>query len=317
MSEHDIVKLASEQHGVVSATQARSAGLTLRQIQLRRESAQWTQVRPGVYRVGGAPDTWRAQLLACCLAVGPDALVSHTSAARLWKLPGWHEDSVEITVGPHHAGTLPAARVHRCNLLLPQDRRRVDHLPVTGPELTLLHLGGVVSPSRLDGLVDDAIRLGLTTFAKVRWRLKILGRRGRNGSGVLRRVLDARDPEGAKAQSTLERRFFQLVRSTDLPKPKLQHLVSTPAGAFVARVDAAWPTQMLAVELDGCEFHAPLARWTGDLDRQNRLVALGWRVLRFTWWEVHDKPHHVRTKLTEMFRASAETPDVLANAEND
>jgi very-short-patch-repair endonuclease len=48
------------------------------------------------------------------------------------------------------------------------------------------------------------------------------------------------------------------------------------------RLDLAYPKKMIAIEADGFEFHSSLVDFLRDRARQNALVALGWRVLRFT-----------------------------------
>ena len=316
VSERRLEQLAADQHGVIGIEQAHEAGLTNSQISHRLRTTRWRLVRPRVYRLAGTPLTWKARLMAECLAAGEDALASHRAAARLWDLRGLRSDSIEITVGRHRLGATRSARLHRCNLLVAEDRRQVDSIPVTGPELTLLHLAGQLPLRQTDGLIDDALRKGLTTLPRLRWRLGVLGRRGRNGSGRLRALLDARDPENAKAQSSLERAFLSLVRTTDLPKPHLQHLVSAADGAFLARVDAAWPAEQLAVELDGFEFHSHLADWSHDYERQAELQALGWTVLRFTWWNVHERPAWVLKTLNETFWASRARLERARDARN-
>ena len=55
------------------------------------------------------------------------------------------------------------------------------------------------------------------------------------------------------------------------------------AGRFIARVDAALAELRLAIEVDGFEHHSSPDAFQRDRTRQNRLVALGWTVLRFTW----------------------------------
>src|SRR5680860_976377 len=230
MSERDLEQRAAQQHGVFSIAQARDAGLSENQIYHHLRTTSWVRVRTGVFRGAGTPETWRGMLLAECLALGAESLVSHRAAGRLWKLAGLTEQPIELTVASNRFGSTRTALVHRCKLLVPEDRRTIDDIPVTGPELTLLQLAGVCHRWRLDGLVDDAIRRDLTSLPKLRWRLRVLGRRGRNGSGVLRSVLDARDPETAAAQSTLERKFFELTRAAKVPKPVLQHRVVSADG---------------------------------------------------------------------------------------
>ena len=50
-------------------------------------------------------------------------------------------------------------------------------------------------------------------------------------------------------------------------------------GAFVARLDLAWPDRRVAVEYDGAHHRDP-RQHSLDLARHNRLRALGWTVLQ-------------------------------------
>ena len=55
-------------------------------------------------------------------------------------------------------------------------------------------------------------------------------------------------------------------------------------------VDAAWPDQRVLAEVDGFHHHSTAAAFTHDLSRQNALVRLGWRVVRFDWTRVVRRP---------------------------
>jgi len=300
MSEQRLIQAAARRHGVFTRAEARAESLTDRQIDYRIRTGRWSSLHPGVYCVTGTPVTWPCGLVAACAAVSAPSLASHRSAGRLWGFPNFDSAPIEISVAPGRGRALHGAIVHQCAQLLPEDQRLVDCVPVTGPELTLVHLAGAMSPRRIEGLVDHALRQGLTTEAQLRARLFALARSGRNGIGILRSVLDARAEDAAPhAESSLERAFLRLVARNDLPRPRVQHVVRDRSGRFIARLDTAWPNARLAVELDGRAFHAPLHRWNDDLARQNALVTLGWTVLRFTWWDIHDRPHQALRQLEQ------------------
>lgn len=50
----------------------------------------------------------------------------------------------------------------------------------------------------------------------------------------------------------------------------------------MARVDFAYPSSRLAIEVDGAQFHTLSEAQERDRRRQDEIEALGWRVLRFT-----------------------------------
>jgi very-short-patch-repair endonuclease len=61
-------------------------------------------------------------------------------------------------------------------------------------------------------------------------------------------------------------------------------------GRLVARVDFGFPQHRLVVEIDGYAYHHDRHRFQRDRQRQNDLAALGWVVLRFTWFDLHERP---------------------------
>jgi len=60
-------------------------------------------------------------------------------------------------------------------------------------------------------------------------------------------------------------------------------------GHFLARADLAWPDRKVIVEFDG-DLHRQRDVFVKDTRRQNRLVAAGWTVLRFTSADVLGRP---------------------------
>jgi very-short-patch-repair endonuclease len=46
----------------------------------------------------------------------------------------------------------------------------------------------------------------------------------------------------------------------------------------------------LVIEIDGFAYHGDRDRFQRDRTRQNRLVAAGWTVLRFTWADLRHRP---------------------------
>jgi very-short-patch-repair endonuclease len=282
-------ELARKQHGLITTEQAITALGPSRK-------ARWVaqgrliSVQPSVFRVTGAPDTWHQGLLAAQLTTR--GVVSHRSAAELWGLiqPAGYVE-VSAPAGTNRS-IRPPAIVHRIKDLRPGLAADRVGLKVTDPVRTVVDLG-LVMPWFL---VHRAIARGISTKAfdvsQVRVLRDALGRPGRNGTGVVRAILDGELLFFTKEESELEKRFTAMARHHGLPSLTLQHEVWT-AGRFVARIDAALPELKLAVEVDGYEHHSSPDAFQHDRTRQNTLVALGWTVLRFTWNDVVHRPGHV------------------------
>ena len=55
----------------------------------------------------------------------------------------------------------------------------------------------------------------------------------------------------------------------------------------------AWPRVRLAIELDGREYHDEPDALYRDRSKANAATLDGWRVLRFTWFDVMKRPDWV------------------------
>jgi very-short-patch-repair endonuclease len=296
--DRELAELAALQHGVVDRTDARVRGLTDDAIHRRLQAGRLVQAHPGVYLLPGAPDTWHQRLFAACRAAGREAVVSHRSAAALWGLfdGGYVEVTVRRTKGPTPLGVT----VHRSRDLQPGHTTLREGIPVTNPLRTMIDLGAVST----DDVVAEAIERGLVrrlfSVAALEWVLTDLAKPGRRGCGGLRRVLDDRALGVAPSDSVLEARMARLLRSYGLPTAVFHHWVPEAR----AELDFAYPARRLAIEIDGFEIHGTAPAMSADHDRHNRLVAAGWSVLRFTWYQVVRQPGSVAQRLLDVLGGS-------------
>ncbi|HZB71656.1 MAG TPA: hypothetical protein VE395_05950, partial [Acidimicrobiales bacterium] len=53
----------------------------------------------------------------------------------------------------------------------------------------------------------------------------------------------------------------------------------------------------IAVEADGRRWHATSADFQRDLARHNAVTAAGWRLYRYGWADVHQRPDETRAAL--------------------
>lgn len=280
-------RLAARQYSLAHRNQALDIGMTPRQIHERLESGLLVPVHQGVYRMAGAARTAEQDLLAACMAAGGDAVASHRSAAVLWGMRGVQAPTPEITVPGTRRPMLHGPRVHRTDLLHPIDVFTRARIPVTTPARTLLDLGSVVSSLVVEPALEDALMRRLVTFHLLASTLQRLGGSGRRGAAILRALVEERDPASAPTQSVLEDRLFQVLRRAGLPDPVRQYRV---AGVVL---DGAYPHLRLGLEADSRIWHGGRLDVQRNSDKHNRLVAHGWRVLRFTWFDVTRQPGQV------------------------
>jgi very-short-patch-repair endonuclease len=157
----------------------------------------------------------------------------------------------------------------------------------------LRDLAGVLTPAALLAVSDQIVN-GLASRRELGEEL--LRRPSGRGCARARRVLAQADP---RAESPMESVVRWLVLEAGLPTPDLQFGVRDAAGVVLGRADLAWPQRKVLVEFDG-DVHRQRDVFVRDLRRQNRLVAAGWTVLRFTSADVLGRPDEV---LAEIRRA--------------
>jgi hypothetical protein len=296
MDDHLAMELAAQQYSLITYAQARRAGWTRHQIQLRLDDGILIRVHRGVYRFASSAVSPVQCSLAACLATGPPAAASHRRAAaihEIWTVP---DTLVEVTVARTKAPELDGVVVHRIADLSTRWIATIDGVPVTTPARTLVDLGAVLPLGSVSRALDRAIGRQLVSLSEVRSALDAVARKGRAGAGVIRVLLDERQA-GPGPAGVLEARMHTLVRQHGLPELVPEFTVLDEHGQFVARVDFAYPELKYAIEVDGYEPHASLRAFRLDRARQNDLVELGWIVHRFTWDDIERHPLRVANRV--------------------
>ena len=299
-----LARHAESHHGVFDARLTEHIGFTKDLRDHRVRKGRWVCLYDGVYRMAGAPLTWRGAVLAACLAAGRHAAASHRSAAGLWVVDGGDERIQEIQCPRWRRANEPGLVVHETKALDARDVTVVDGIPVTTIERTLLDLGAVRHPLTVERAVETALRKELTTLPDLRATLRRLGRKGRNGAGVLRTILDDRDPDRRLTESTMEMRMLQVLRANGLPQPVAQYEIRHQ-GRFVARVDAAYPDLRIALEYESFEWHTGKEALVRDSTRRNALVGASWLPVAVTWEDLRTGGHRVCDEILRICRRAA------------
>jgi Protein of unknown function (DUF559)/Transcriptional regulator, AbiEi antitoxin len=304
--------LAESQHGLLTHTQLRRRGVSEEMIEYRLRTGRWERVADGVYRIAGSQRSWEQALMALTLSAGPRAAASHRSAAALLGIPGFAWSGLpEATTPRPRRHRRRDAIVHRSRVLPAHHLTAVDGIPTTGVARTLVDLAAVLHPGRVERAVDNCLARGAVTLPLLVAITKDLAARGRTGIGLMRDLLDARGAGYVAPESELEARFLDLVTAAGLPTPRLQ-LPTGDDQDVVGRVDCAYPHAKLLVELDSRRHHTARLDWESDRARDNRLVAAGWRVLRFTWDDVTRRPDQVTAALSEVLSDSGDADPRLS-----
>ena len=279
--------------GVITLTQARSAGLSLKAVQRRVASGHWIRCSRGVYFVNDRPFTDASRIRAHVWGYGEHAVASGLGAAWWHDLTKFAPDVVEVTVRRNsHGRSRNGSRIRRRDLnpsdVVVHRGLRVTALSLTVIEAAVKERGGVK-------LMDAALqrRLGLQEL----WRAH-LRNKGRYGSPRARRLLQTAS-DGARSEA--ERLLVKLLREAGITGWKTNY----PIGPY--KVDVAFPAPKIVVEVDGWAFHSDQEVFQTDRKRQNYLALMGWQVLRFTWLDLVEYPRRVISEIRSAISARSRT----------
>jgi very-short-patch-repair endonuclease len=283
---------------MISRTAAADAGIPEKAIRHRVAIGRLRPIGKGVLAHRSHPETWNGRLWAALLEAGPGAVAGMRSAGRLLGLWRYRDsDAVEVVVkrGGNHLARL--GRLVETSLLDPDHVTVIDGIPCTSLARTIFDLCGdpdhrpLRSPAakqwheeRMMAVINDAMRYhGLTVLVEL-VVLASIGRRGRPGTALIRSIFTELGTDYVPEASQVETVFSALLQRCDLPTP-VKQLKVTDGQGLVGFVDFAWPDLMLVVEIDSALHDGPLDR-KADAERDRRLRALGYHVIRLRWHDL-------------------------------
>ena len=273
--------LADLQHGAVARWQLLARGVTGREIDRRIADGRLRPIHRGVYLVGHVAAAPLAFEAAAVLAFRGKATISHRSAAKLLGLLPWPPKAACWLTTSRGDSDRPGLIVRKAELE-PVDIIKNERIPLTGAARTVLDCAAIL-PANEDYRLEEMCAQAIPRLIKpVDLWTQIERNPGKPGVRRLTKVLDRHAPKRPKSE--LERKLLRLVRGSDLPEPAVNVRV------LGKERDLVWHEQRLVVEADSYEFHADARTWSRDIAKSNELQLAGWTVLRFTWFDVLERP---------------------------
>ena len=276
--------LLRDQEGVLTRQQVLAAGLTRKTIEARVRSGRWQRLQLGVYAAFSGEPPRAARLWAAVLRAGPDAVLSHQTAAELHGLFPGPAPLIHVTV-PSGSRVVPppGVRVHYSGRQA-QARHPALAPPRTRLDDTVLDLAGQAAA------LDDAVSLILLAVGSRQTTPERLLSAISSRSRLAWRadLLSAVEAAGQGVHSLLEYRYLMRVeRPHGLPPGNRQRRVVREGRREYQ--DIAYDAYRTVVELDGLAAHPAQARWR-DTRRDNLNTAFGLATIRLGYLEVSGHP---------------------------
>jgi very-short-patch-repair endonuclease len=287
----------SLQAGVLTRQQALNAGLPGEVVAWRVRSERWATIYPGIYATFTGPVSRTARLWAIALYAGPQARLSHQTAAELHRLSDEHCPLVHVSIPGSRRVRAPEGVVVHRRARLDSPWRPVGLPPHTFIDETIIDL--VAAAADLDeviAIVTGAFGRKLASEAHLK---RLAGERARLR---WRKELGQLIEECARgAHSPLEYRHDRDVqRAHGLPEPVKQARFRKQDGSWGYR-DRCYPQYGgLVIELDGKRFHREEQRGR-DTDRDNEAAVSG-ATLRYGWDSVTRTPCETAKQQAEALR---------------
>ena len=188
--------------------------------------------------------------------------------------------------------------------LIESDVVDLNGIPITSPARTVVDLGAVRRWD-VERAYETGIHKELFTIDDVEAFIARVARRGRRGIGAIRPVVEDRRRWDSQTESPLEDALRLVVDRSGVPEPVPQYVVRDDRGGFVCRADFAYPRQRLLIELDSEAYHMDRITFRRDRSKQNAATGLGWAVLRYTWWDVHNEPGRIVADVEKALESSS------------
>ena len=265
------------QADAIARRQSTEAGIDPDTMRNRLRSGRWQRLQRGVYAAFTGEPARETMLWAALLRAGPDAVLSHQTAAERHGLIDEPSSPIIITVpaSRHPARVkIPGVVIHRSDSIL-RTRHPVMLPPCTRVEDTVLDLiqaartfddayGWICRAIGRRRTTADRIRHAMDARKKMRWRRELAAALGDADDGVL---------------SVLEYRYVHRVeRPHGLPTARRQARIRQRTGNRY--LDNLYEEYGVCVELDGTAAHPADEQWR-DKRRDNANTVSGIITLRF------------------------------------
>ncbi len=238
-----------------------------------------------VYSVGHSQTSPAARADAAVMACGDRSVLSHDSAAALYRIRTWPK--VPEVSSPLQRQR-PGIRTHRTTTLTLGDVTYRHGIRVTTVARTIADIARRLTDDELTRAIHEARRnRDLTDHGLARLY------------ALCPRAADVFDSEEAPSRSIFQHTFKAFLVLRGFPIPVFE------ADWHGYQVDAYYPDHTLIIELDGYRDHSLPDRFEADRERDELAITLQHATLRITWRRLTRKPGELDRNLRAILAARA------------
>ncbi len=295
----EITALAEAQFGVVARRQLIGLGVSVDSVEARLRAGSLHRLHRGVYAVGHRVLSREAHWLAAVFACGPNAVLSHRTAAAHWGFRSYSGSYIHIT-SPSKSKSRGSIRRHWARLC-PDEVTEQERIPVTTVSRTLFDLASELAPQALESALRQCEYLRLYDSLSIRDLLERYP--GHRGNRAIRIALANLGQAPGEVEEGLEERFLSFLDAYGLPRPELNAWLEAQGHRY--KVDCLWRRQRLIAELDSWRAHGTRSAFQADKARDRRLLLEGYATTRVTWRQLEREPAALAADLRALLNRPA------------
>lgn len=291
-----VLEAARLTSGFITAEELLRTGISSSTISRWVEMGLLHRVQRGVFRIQAGAFGFDESLDLAMKIACDQQVIGGRTALEVWGLPGGVRTKVNL-VGPRGIRSRSLHVVSwESRDLRPVDSILRGRLRLTTPLRSIIDSAPFCTEEQVGQQLTAAVGARYFTYDDVQTRLAELSRRGRRGPSKVRKVLRVRITLDERATNSYEKVAQRVFGRGGFPPPLPQYRIEV--GGRTYYVDFAWPQFKLFVECDSMLAHSSPEQLQADLARQNDLVAAGWIPIRFTYWDVLERPDDVIAQLS-------------------
>ena len=291
-------------HGIIGPHGLEECGMPVRTAQRWADDGPFERIMPGVFKSRQWPDSLEQRCAAAC-ARNERAIISFTTALRLWNLRRVPTNGVHVLIAHGTTPEMPGIIVHRCRRIDPVDVvERPDGIRVASPPRALFDGADMLGFDGSRSVLEQILNERLCTIDTMADTVARLHHPNRPGARTMLDVVGSRPTWQRALQSDLEVRVLQEIERQHLPLPVAQYRLLLPDGRPI-HLDFGWPQWKVGLEVDDPAWHAGAAEQQRDHRRDRKALLLGWVVPRVARLDVEGPLREAIRDVGEIIRQRA------------